>query len=79
MDREAWRAAVHGVAKSWTWLIDWTELNWMGKWFSSRVQDHSIGKGECSINRVGKTGHSHGKTGHSYANKSKWIKDLNKS
>ena len=24
MDREAWRAAVHGVAKSWTWLRDWT-------------------------------------------------------
>ena len=24
MDREAWRAAVHGVAKSWTWLPDWT-------------------------------------------------------
>ena len=28
MDREAWHAAVHGVAKSWTWLSDWTELNW---------------------------------------------------
>ena len=27
MDREAWRAAVHGVTKSWTWLSDWTELN----------------------------------------------------
>ena len=27
LDREAWRAAVHGVTKSWTWLIDWTELN----------------------------------------------------
>ena len=26
MDREAWRAAVHGVAKSWTQLSDWTEL-----------------------------------------------------
>ena len=25
MDREAWRAAVHGVAKSWTWLSDWTD------------------------------------------------------
>ena len=28
MDREAWRAAIHGVAKSRTWLSDWTELNW---------------------------------------------------
>ena len=28
MDREAWRAAVHGVSKSWTRLSDWTELNW---------------------------------------------------
>ena len=28
MEREAWRAAVHVVAKSWTWLRDWTELNW---------------------------------------------------
>ena len=26
MDREAWRAVVHGVAKSQTWLSDWTEL-----------------------------------------------------
>ena len=26
MDREAWHAAVHGIAKSWTWLSDWTEL-----------------------------------------------------
>ena len=26
MDREAWRAGVHGVTKSWTWLSDWTEL-----------------------------------------------------
>ena len=29
MDREAWRAAVHGVTKSRTWVSDWTELNWM--------------------------------------------------
>ena len=28
MDREAWRAVVHGVANSQTWLSDRTELNW---------------------------------------------------
>ena len=28
MDREAWRAAIHEVAESRTWLSDWTELNW---------------------------------------------------
>ena len=27
MDREAWRAVVHGVEKSWTQMSDWTELN----------------------------------------------------
>ena len=32
MDREAWRAAVHGVAKSWTRLDYWTELNWVYRW-----------------------------------------------
>ena len=26
MDREAWHAAVHAVAKNWTWLSNWTEL-----------------------------------------------------
>ena len=28
MDREAWNAAVHGIAESWTRVSDWTELNW---------------------------------------------------
>ena len=28
MDREAWRAMIHGVTKSQTRLNDWTELNW---------------------------------------------------
>ena len=27
MDKEAWRAVVNGVAKSQTWLTDWTELS----------------------------------------------------
>ena len=29
MDREAWRAVIHGVAKSRTQLSNWTELNWI--------------------------------------------------
>ena len=52
MDRGAWRAAVHGVAKSWTRLSDWTKLNcaivwtffgiaflwdWNENWFLSPV------------------------------------------
>ena len=28
MDREAWRVTIQGVARSWTRLSDWTELNW---------------------------------------------------
>ena len=35
MDREAWHAAIHGVAKSRTWLSNWTEMNWwnLEKWY----------------------------------------------
>ena len=32
MDREAWRAVIHGIAKSRTRLIHWTELNWTYDW-----------------------------------------------
>ena len=44
MDREAWRAAIHGVAKSRTRLSDWTELNWIKEaeilwFFCPRVLD----------------------------------------
>ena len=35
IDREAWLAAVHGVAKSWTWLSDWTQLRAGWKYFMS--------------------------------------------
>ena len=37
MDKEAWHAAVHGVAKSWTWLSNWTEVNWQ----ENNVQSNS--------------------------------------
>ena len=38
MDREAWHAAVHGVAKSRTQLNDWTELNWGPKISAIAIQ-----------------------------------------
>jgi len=34
MDREAWRAAIHGVTKSRTWLSDWSDLIWYQNWAS---------------------------------------------
>ena len=37
MDREAWHAAIHGVAKSQTRLSDWTELNWTKAMFIESV------------------------------------------
>ena len=40
IDREAWRAAIHGVAKSRTRLSDWTELNWTDTEISNRT--HSV-------------------------------------
>ena len=44
-DREAWRAAVHGVTKSQTWLSNWTELC---------VQNHfQVGSGNSSLQWLG--------------------------
>ena len=37
MDRKAWCATVHGVAKSWTQLSDWTELN-VSQWAYNEAQ-----------------------------------------
>ena len=46
MDREAWRAPIHGVAKSWTQLSDWTELKLYH--FSVTGMDwHEVGDGIC--------------------------------
>ena len=42
MDREAWRAAVQGVAKSWTRLSDWTELKLGGVSFFPFVDSFLI-------------------------------------
>ena len=41
MDREAWHAAIHGVAKSRTWLSNWTELNWRSSLFLENVASWS--------------------------------------
>ena len=45
MDREDCRDEVHGFAKSWTWLRDWTELNWII--WEAESQDEGVGKGWC--------------------------------
>ena len=38
MDREAWRAAIHGVTKNRTWQSDWAELNWAEKIFCFQIR-----------------------------------------
>ena len=43
MDREAWSTVIHGVAKSQTWLSDWTELNWkVSSGYSHTMQVYSL-------------------------------------
>ena len=42
IDREAWRAAIHGVAKSRTRLSDWTELNWLSPLVSKHVFSYIV-------------------------------------
>ena len=42
MDREAWCAVVHEVAKSRTWLSDWTELNWDSDFLTYKTTAHRI-------------------------------------
>ena len=45
MDRQAWRAGIHGVAKSRTRLSDWTELNWTEplSWRSESLSNFLLG------------------------------------
>ena len=55
MDREAWRAVVHGVTRSRTWLSDWTELNWCPSrdaCISTRAGQTDAGKNDNSDDRV---------------------------
>ena len=56
MDREAWRAAIHGVTKSRTWLSDWTELNWIMKYQKEKLRNnptyHCIKKKKISRNKL---------------------------
>ena len=42
MDGEAWCAAIHGVAKSWTRLSNWTELNWIQRLLGAQCSSHSL-------------------------------------
>ena len=50
MDREAWRAAIHGVAKSLTWLSNWTELNWTEEWLLEWLSEYHLrGRRQWSI------------------------------
>ena len=41
MDREAWHAAIHGVAKSWKWLSDWTVTELKSWWEKGSFQEDS--------------------------------------
>ena len=64
MGREAWRAAIHGVTKSRTWLSDWTELNWctngrIGPWRKLSFEELMLlncGVGEDSWESLGHQG-----------------------
>ena len=51
MDRESWRAAIHGVAKSWTWLSNWTELNGETDIENRRM---AMGRGEERVRCMGR-------------------------
>ena len=53
MDREAWRAAVHGISKSQTWMSDWTELRLkpLSGWLSLLLRVQPPPLFTCSVSR----------------------------
>ena len=51
MDREAWRDAIHGVAKSRTWLSDWTELDTWSRELWSKGIEGVISSGQEFLKR----------------------------
>ena len=57
MDREAWRAVIHGVAMSWTHLSNWAELNWT----EQKIINHNIHHLKVNFKklRVSKTWQGH--------------------
>ena len=56
MDREAWHAMIHGVAKSWTQMSDWTELNWSERlhwyYYSKNTWHFRICRNQCASTRM---------------------------
>ena len=57
MDREAWRAAIHGVTKSRTQLSNWTELNWLQNQYTfCPFAKHFWDKTDLLFPKLSKTG-----------------------